>query len=411
MSVLEYDHERRGELKRQHLIDPEICIRCNTCEETCPVKAVTHDGRNYVVKVELCNFCNDCISPCPTGAIDNWRRVAEPFSLDEQFSWDVLPPDSSPEVAGESALPEEVQRITDIATQGQGGPATPPWSAAHPYLNLYTLARPAVATVAGNYRLTAADTSNEIHHIVLDFGATAFPVLEGQSLGIIPPGTDAAGKPHYIRLYSIASPRDGERPGYNNVALTVKRVTSDRDGKPVRGVASNYMCDLKKGDKVNVVGPYGASFLMPNHPGSSIVMICTGTGSAPMRAMTERRHRRMGLKEGGELWLFFGARTPEELPYCGPLQKLPKDLIEVNLAYSRQPGQPKHYVQDLIRARGDELARLLKDENSYIYICGLKAMEAGVDEAFADVCRSHGMDWSQVLPELKAASRYHVETY
>ncbi len=400
-----------AELKRQHLIDPEICIRCNTCEESCPVDAVTHDGRNYVVKFELCNFCNDCISPCPTGAIDNWRQVAEPFSLEAQFSWDTLPPNTAPEIASKSDVPEEVQRITDIATQGQGGPATPPWSAAHPYLNLYTLAHPAVATVAGNYRLTATDTSNEIHHIVLDFGATAFPVLEGQSLGIIPPGTDAAGKPHYIRLYSIASPRDGERPGYNNVALTVKRVTSDRDGKPIRGVASNYLCDLKKGDKVNVVGPYGASFLMPNHPGSSIIMICTGTGSAPMRAMTERRHRRMELKEGGELWLFFGARTPEELPYCGPLQKLPKDLIEVNLAYSRQPGQPKHYVQDLIRARGDELARLLKDENSYIYICGLKAMEAGVDEAFADVCRSHSMDWSQVLPELKAASRYHVETY
>ena len=23
------------EIIRQHLIDPEICIRCNTCEETC----------------------------------------------------------------------------------------------------------------------------------------------------------------------------------------------------------------------------------------------------------------------------------------------------------------------------------------------------------------------------------------
>ena len=399
------------ELKRQHLIDPEICIRCNTCEETCPVDAVTHDGRNYVVKVELCNFCNDCISPCPTGAIDNWRRVAQPYSLEEQFSWDVLPDDSAPEVEGQSELPEEVQRITAIASEGQGGPATPPWSAAHPYLNLYTLANPAVATVAGNHRLTAAHTSDEIHHIVLDFGATAFPVLEGQSLGVVPPGTDAAGKPHYIRLYSIASPRDGERPGYNNVALTVKRVTVDRDGKAVHGVGSNYMCDLKKGDQVNVVGPYGASFLMPNHPGSSIIMICTGTGSAPMRAMTERRRRRMGLKEGGELWLFFGARTPEELPYFGPLMKLPKELIEVNLAFSRQPDKPKQYVQDLIRKRGDDIARLLKDENSYIYICGLKAMEAGVDEAFADVCRSHGMDWSQLLPELRAASRYHVETY
>jgi benzoyl-CoA 2,3-dioxygenase component A len=140
-------------------------------------------------------------------------------------------------------------------------------------------------------------------------------------------------------------------------------------------------------------------------------MICSGTGSAPMRAMTERRRRRMALKEGGELWLFFGARTPGELPYCGPLMKLPKELIDVNLAYSRQADQPKQYVQDLIRARGDELARLLRDDNSYIYICGLKAMETGVNEAFADVCRKHGMDWASVLTQLKAASRYHVETY
>ena len=55
----------------QHLIDPEICIRCNTCEATCPVGAITHDDTNYVVKADVCNGCMDCISPCPTGSIDN----------------------------------------------------------------------------------------------------------------------------------------------------------------------------------------------------------------------------------------------------------------------------------------------------------------------------------------------------
>ena len=35
--------ERRVDVLNQHLIDPEICIRCNTCEETCPVDAITHD--------------------------------------------------------------------------------------------------------------------------------------------------------------------------------------------------------------------------------------------------------------------------------------------------------------------------------------------------------------------------------
>src|SRR5271166_1059965 len=79
-------------LLKQHLIDPEICIRCNTCEETCPVNAVTHDDRNYVVDASICNYCMDCIAPCPTGAIDNWRVVANAYSLSEQFSWDELPP-------------------------------------------------------------------------------------------------------------------------------------------------------------------------------------------------------------------------------------------------------------------------------------------------------------------------------
>src|SRR5213592_4196300 len=78
---------------RQHLIDPEVCIRCNTCEETCPVDAITHDGRNYVVDSAKCNACYACISPCPTGSIDHWLPVAKtrPFTLEEQFGWDELP--------------------------------------------------------------------------------------------------------------------------------------------------------------------------------------------------------------------------------------------------------------------------------------------------------------------------------
>lgn len=406
-------HAASAEYAVQHLIDPEICIRCNTCEATCPVNAITHDARNYVVDFKICNFCNACIPPCPTGAIDNYRQVAKamPYSLDDQFSWDVLPPQAELELAADAEVPSEVRELTEIATAGQGGAVSPPWSASHPYVNLYSIAKPAVATVAGNFRLTGEHASADIRHIVLDFGSTAFPVLEGQTIGIIPPGTDANGRPHHVRLYSVASPRDGERPRYNNLALTIKRVTEDHEGKPVAGVASNYLCDLKRGDQVQVVGPYGTSFLMPNHPGSSLMMICTGTGSAPMRAMTERRRRRMALKEGGELMLFFGARRKDELPYFGPLMKLPKDFIDINLAFSREADQPKTYVQDLIRTRGRDVARLLQDDNCYIYLCGLKGMEAGVIDAFREVCRDHSQDWDQLRPVLLAKNRLHIETY
>ena len=79
------------EVLRQHLIDPEICIRCNTCEETCPIDAITHDENNYVVKADVCNGCMACVPPCPTGAIDNWRTVlkADAYPVEEQFTWDV----------------------------------------------------------------------------------------------------------------------------------------------------------------------------------------------------------------------------------------------------------------------------------------------------------------------------------
>jgi len=267
--------------------------------------------------------------------------------------------------------------------------------------------------VVGNVRVTEVGREYDTHHIMLDFGTMPFPVLEGQSIGIIPPGTDETGRPHHARQYSIASPRNGERPGYNNLSLTIKRVLEDHHGNPVRGVASNYMCDLKVGDKVQVIGPFGASFLMPNHPRSHIVMICTGTGSAPMRAMTEwrRRLRASGKFEGGKLMLFFGARTKQELPYFGPLQNLPKDFIDINFAFSREAGKPKRYVQDAMRERAADLAALLADPNAYFYVCGLKAMEEGVVLALRDAAQQGGLAWTTIAATLKREGRLHLETY
>jgi benzoyl-CoA 2,3-dioxygenase component A len=418
---------------KQHLIDPEICIRCNTCETMCPVGAITHDSRNYVVDASKCDWCNACISPCPTGSIDNYRTMplVRAYSVDEQLTWDSLPAELCAEelvvARGDGgAEAEPAPAAADAAAaavsaegtfnSAQFGATLPPWSAAHAYVNLYgpkAAEKSVRATVVGNFRVTQVGKEYDTHHVMLDFGAMPFPVLEGQSIGIVPPGLDANGKPHHARPYSIASPRNGERPGYNNLSLTIKRVLEDHQGQPVRGVASNYMCDLKVGDKVQVMGPFGTSFLMPNHPKSHIVMICTGTGSAPMRAMTEwrRRLRASGKFEGGKLMLFFGARTKEELPYFGPLQSLPKDFIDINFAFSRTPGQPKRYVQDVMRERAADLAVLLADPNAYFYVCGLKSMEEGVVLALRDVAWQAGLVWDTVGAALKKEGRLHLETY
>lgn len=419
------------ELLNQHLIDPEICIRCNTCEATCPVGAITHDSRNYVVIADKCNFCMACVPPCPTGSIDNWRMrpKAAAYTVQEQLSWDELPAALSDSelsaLGGDAAVASAASTAPSLASaelsagedaafnSAAYGATVPPWSAAHPYTNLHGPKAPTTATVVGNVQVNEAGTANETHHIVLDFGQMPFPVLEGQSIGIVPPGLDEKGKAHHARQYSIASPRNGERAGYNNLSITVKRVVEDHAGKPVKGVASNYLCDLEIGDTVQVIGPFGSSFLMPNHPKSNIVMICTGTGSAPMRGMTEwrRRLRQSGKFEGGKLMLFFGARTQKELPYFGPLQKLPKDFIDINFAFSREPGQTKRYVQDLLRERSADVAALLQDPNTYIYVCGLKSMEEGVVLALRDVANQAGLSWDSVGPSLKQEGRLHLETY
>lgn len=385
---------------KQHLIDPEICIRCYTCEMTCPIEAITHDDNNVVVNFDICNFCMDCIPVCPTGSIDEWRVVETPYTLEQQFEFEELPDQADIQVApvGEGEV-DPIAALLAEAQKGAGGKAKAPASAPKPTTNMYTLGKPATMKVQGNYRLTD-DPTHDVRHIILDPGALPFPVLEGQSVGIIPPGTDADGNAHLPRLYSISSPRDGERAGYHNISLTVKRED--------KGLASNFLCDLEKGAEVAVTGPFGATFLMPSQPQARLLLICTGTGSAPMRAFTMQRQRAGAT---GGMTMFFGARTPDSLPYFGPLKKVPESLLKQHLVFSRLPDADKEYVQDRMMVEQDAIAELLGDDKTHIYICGLRGMEEGVEAAMTSIAQSIGQPWVTLRDAMREDGRYHVETY
>jgi benzoyl-CoA 2,3-dioxygenase component A len=389
---------------KQHLIDPEICIRCYTCEQTCPIGAIEHDDTNVVVNAEICNHCMDCIGPCPTGSIDEWRVVETPYSLEEQYEWDELP--EQQDIATDpkadtsiEALDDDIAALLADAHSGAGGKTRAPASASKPSVNLYKPSAPAVATVQGNYRLTDESSDSDVRHIILDLGQQNFPVLEGQTVGVLAPDGDNTA---VARLYSISSPRDGERTGYNNLSLTVKRED--------KGLCSNYLCNLEKGDKVNLSGPYGSTFLMPNDANCHLLMICTGTGSAPFRAITMHRQR-LHPDASGSMTLVFGARTPESLPYFGPLKKVPDSLLKKHLVYSRQPDKPRRYVQDELRDMADGIVTLLKQDTTCIYVCGLRAMEDGVEQALNDIVQAAGMNWQTLRDTMRADGRYHVETY
>jgi benzoyl-CoA 2,3-dioxygenase component A len=330
--------------------------------------------------------------------------VSTPYTLAEQYGWSELPPQvaladgQAPET---EAREESVAALLLDAHSGAGGPARAPASAAKPSVNLYTPSNPVEAMVQGNYRLTAESADADVRHIILNFEGQPFPVLEGQSLGVVPPGLDARGRQHLPRLYSVSSPRDGERPGFYNVSLTVKREPG--------GLASNYLCDLKRDDKVAICGPFGATFLMPNDAEARLLMICTGTGAAPFRAFTMRRQREGRAK--GDMTLFFGARAPDSLPYFGPLNKIPNRVLRKHMVFSRIPGAPKEYVQDRLMVEAEEIAELLGDERTHIYICGLRGMEAGVEKAFINIAESVGVSWGALKSAMRNEGRYHIETY
>ncbi len=158
-----------------------------------------------------------------------------------------------------------------------------------------------------------------------------------------------------IKPYSISSSSG------NGIELCIRKV----------GRVSNYMCGLKAGDTIDVMGPAGNFFLNPVM--NDIVFVAAGTGISSIRPMIQEIFEK---GTGKEIWLFFGNRTEEDIIY--------RDYFEsLGRKYSNF-----HFVPVLSRAedwkgeRGhvqDALIKYIKNPaNMDIYICGVPAMVEGV---------------------------------
>jgi benzoyl-CoA 2,3-dioxygenase component A len=398
-------NENNESFLRQHLIDPELCLACGSCESACQAGAIKPNSKaeHYIIDATKCSNGHECLVVCGSEAIRSWRMVpaGQVYSLQQQDTWDHLPAEL--EIDG-----KPLHASLDQEEVPAGHPA--PASASEPHTFLYTQQKPVIARIRSNTRVTAAGSETDIHHVVLDFAGTDFKWLEGQNIGVLPPGTSGDGHAHHMRAYSIASDRNGETAGSQEMALTIKRVVDEWEGQPYYGVASNFMCDLKAGDSVRCVGPIGARFLMPQDPAARIMMICTGTGIAPMRSFIQRQQRDNAQPQF-PLQLFYGGRTSEDMAYCDELRALPGTLLNMYLALSRSPSQPRQYVQDLLREQAALVADFLRDKNSTIFICGLISMEHGVMDALATVAAQNGLDWTQLRHDLLHEGRLQIETY
>ena len=291
-------------------------------------------------------------------------------------------------------------------------------------VNIYRPKTPFEGTVKENYSLLKDGAIGRVNHITFDL-KDSDPFLnyvEGQSIGIMPAGEDANGKPHKLRLYSIASTRHGDDFEGNTVSLCVRQLQYEKDGATINGICSTYLCDIKPGDKVKITGPVGKEMLLPEEEDANVVMLATGTGIAPMRAYlrrmfeaTEKEKNNWNFK--GKAWLFMGAPKSANLLYEEDLQRYLTnypDNFKYTKAISREQQNVKGgrmYIQDRVLESANELFNMIEDEKTHIYLCGLKGMEPGIDEAMTKAAEAKGINWSELRPQLKKAGRWHVETY
>lgn len=292
-------------------------------------------------------------------------------------------------------------------------------------VNTYRPNAPFVGHCLSNEPLVGDGGIGIVQHLTFDLSGSNLRYLEGQSIGIIPPGTDAAGKPHKLRLYSIASTRHGDKLDDQTVSLCVRQLEykHPETGEMVYGVCSTYLCGLEAGADVKITGPVGKEMLLPEDPDAKIVMMATGTGIAPFRAylwrMFKDGERALNTEYDfkGFAWLIFGIPTTPNILYKEELEEIQSrypDNFRLTYAISREQKNTsggRMYIQDRVAEHADELWNMVQDEKTHVYICGLKGMEDGIDQAMTTAAAKQGVEWSAYQKTLKRAGRWHVETY
>ncbi|HEY9691674.1 MAG TPA: ferredoxin-NADP reductase [Oculatellaceae cyanobacterium] len=292
-------------------------------------------------------------------------------------------------------------------------------------VNIYRPNSPYIGKCLSNEELVGEGGIGTVRHLIFDISGGDLRYLEGQSIGIIPPGTDKKDKPHKLRLYSIASTRHGDSVDDKTVSLCVRQLEykHPETGEMVYGVCSTFLCNLQPGDDLKITGPTGKEMLLPEDPNANVIMLATGTGIAPFRAYLWRMFKENERKANpdyqfnGFAWLIFGIPTSPNILYKNELEELQQqypDNFRLTYAISREQKNPeggRMYIQDRVAEHADELWKMIQQQNTHTYICGLKGMEGGIDQALTVAAAKDGVTWSEYQRQAKREGRWHVETY
>ncbi|KAI8465221.1 MAG: ferredoxin-NADP reductase [Monoraphidium minutum] len=293
-------------------------------------------------------------------------------------------------------------------------------------LNTYSNKAPFKGTIKSVKRIVGPNATGETCDIVIQTDGK-IPFWEGQSYGVIPPGTKVNSKgkevPYGVRLYSIASSRYGDEFDGMTTTLCVRRAVfvdpeTGKEDPAKKGICSNFLCDATPGTEISMTGPAGKVLLLPESPKSVLICVATGTGIAPFRSFWRRCFFESvpGWKFDGLFWLFMGVANSDSLLYDDEIKAISAtapDNFRVDYALSREQNNKsggKMYIQDKVEEYADIIFKLL-NEGAHIYFCGLKGMMPGITSMLERVAKEKGINYEEFTEKLKHNNQWHVEVY
>ena len=283
-------------------------------------------------------------------------------------------------------------------------------------LTEYDISNPYKAKVVKSERITV-DTTDEVRHIVLNVSDATFHYLEGQSIGVLVPGPHEFGNPYHMRLYSIASSRQGENENMSEISICVRRCfyIDDVSGERYPGVASNFLCDRQPGDEIQLTGPYGRHFLPPRDKTCNILMIGIGTGIAPFRAFLKHIYDERREWQG-KVRLFYGAKTGMDLLYMNDRNNdlslyYDQETFKAIEAFSPRPhvDEPEDIDRSLAENK-EEVWEMVKDPKTYVYVSGLSRLEETLDTVLSGMAGSEEK-WEEMKKQMAAQGRWSTLFY
>ncbi len=268
------------------------------------------------------------------------------------------------------------------------------------------------ATLLRSERLTDAGSPEEVRELVIeiDQGQPSFQL--GQNVGVFIEGPHEFGQKYHHRLYSVADLPTPEHAGKPEITLVVKRCNyiDDYSGEEHRGVSSNYLCDLRPGDRLSITGPFGIPFKVPENHAANLILIGLGTGIAPFRGLVKHIYSNVS-DWTGRVWLLYGARSGLELLYMNQqrddfAQYYDEETFTAIKALSPRPDWSDPIAWDYaLEERAEEIWDLLLKPDTYVYVAGVSQIRTSLDELFSDM-RGSAEIWQKKKDELVQAGRW-----